>query len=249
MSAMVLAGTDSPILAILTALAMGTAVGAANGFLVAYMRLPAFVVTMGMASMFRGIALVSTGGWPINLYITEGNEWFFFLGGGYIFNTIPMQAVVMLVVLIIGGILLRKTVFGNNIYAVGGNERAATLAGISTRKVKMMAYTILGFLAGIVGVLTASYVQSAQPTLAIDMEANVIAAAVIGGCALSGGEGSIPGTLMGSITIGVLLNGLTILGVSANYQKIGIGFVIIMAVILSELMKAARNRVGTLQKR
>lgn len=235
------AGMD-PILAILAALAVGLLIGLMNGYLIAYIGLPAFVVTLGTQSALRGIALVATDGWPINLTEQINSSWFRLIGRGELFGKLSMQAVIMLVIVLLGAFLLRKTKFGYHLYAVGGNERAAQLAGINARRIKLMAYTILGVLCAVVGVIYLSYVGAAQPTQGQNYETNVIAAAVIGGCAMSGGEGNMLGTLLGAMTIGVLLNGLTLLGVSANYQKIAIGVVIIISVIISEKMKANHRK-------
>lgn len=241
-AAKLLASGGSPIVAIAGALLCGLLIGLLNGVLIAYLNLPAFVVTLGTQSFLRGIALVVTGGWPINLTSEINNSWFSFIGGGYLFGTISMQAVVMIIIMIFGAFTLKKTVFGHNLYAVGGNERAAQLAGIPTKKVIMMAYVILGVLCAVVGILYLSYVGAAQPTQGQNYETNVIAAAVIGGCAMSGGEGSMFGTLLGAVTIGILLNGLTLLGMSSDYQKIAIGIVIVASVIISERMKKSHKK-------
>ena len=231
-----------PVIGIIAVLITGLIVGAINGWLVAYVKLPPFVATLGTYSSFRGLAMLITNGWPIVLTPTPGNEWFYFIGGGKIFDVIPMQAIIMLVVLIIGNIILRRTVYGQHLYAVGGNDRAAVLAGISVSSVKLRAYAILGALCGLAALLTVTYVRTAEPTLATNMELDVIAAAVIGGCSLSGGEGGILGSFLGAMTLGILLNGLVLLGASPFIQKIVIGLVIILAVILSErVRKTARK--------
>lgn len=241
-AAKVIQSGQSPWLAIVVALLVGLLVGAANGYLISYMQLPAFVVTLGTQSALRGVALVSTDGWPINLTEEINSSWFRLIGRGNLLGTISLQAVIMIIIVIIGAFLLRKTKFGHHLYAVGGNERAAQLAGINSKKITMMAYVILGILCAVVGIIYLSYVGAAQPTQGQNYETNVIASAVIGGCAMSGGEGNMLGTLLGAVTIGVLLNGLTLLGISANYQKIAIGIVIIVSVIISEKMKAVRRR-------
>ena len=226
-----------PLLAIIVCLVAGSVVGFLNGFLVAYLKLPPFVATLGTYSSFRGFAMLVTNGWPITLNSNENTAWFYFLGGGKLFNFLPMQIVFMIIVLIIGSIILKKTVYGQHVYAAGGNERAAVLAGISVKTVILKAYTIIGFLCGLAALLTVAYVRTAEPTMAQGMELDVIASAVIGGCSLSGGEGGIVGAFLGAVTIGMLLNGLVLLGASPFIQKILIGAVIIMAVILSERVR------------
>lgn len=241
-AALIIQSGADPIFAILGALLAGLIIGLVNGYLIAYVHLPAFVVTLGTQSALRGIALVVTDGWPINLTEQINKSWFRLIGRGELFGVLSMQAVIMIVVVLIGAFLLKKTKFGHHLYAVGGSERAAQLAGINERHIKLMAYTILGVLCAVVGIMYLSYVGAAQPTQGQNYETNVIAAAVIGGAAMSGGEGTMMGTLLGAMTIGILLNGLTLMGVSANYQKIAIGAVIVISVIISEKMKDTRRK-------
>lgn len=226
----------SPVLAIFLTLIIGMVCGAINGFLVAKLKLPAFVATLGTYSSLRGLAMVVTNGWPISVD-PEGIEWFFLLGGGKLFNTIPMQVIVMTIVVAIFAFVLHRTVYGYHVFAVGGNRRAAILSGISADLVEFLAYVFIGFLCAISAILTVSYVSTAEPTVATGMELDVIASVVIGGCALSGGVGSILGALLGAVTIGVLLNGLILLGVSPFVQKVLIGIVIILAVLFSERVR------------
>lgn len=230
----------NPLFAICLTLIVGMVCGAINGFLVAKLKLPAFVATLGTYSSLRGLAMVVTNGWPVSIN-PEGIEWFFFLGGGELFKIIPMQAIIMAFVVIIFGFILHKTVFGYHVFAVGGNRRAAMLSGISADLVEFLAYVFIGFLCAISAILTVSYVSTAEPTVATGMELDVIASVVIGGCALSGGVGSILGALLGAVTIGVLLNGLILLGVSPFIQKVLIGIVIILAVLFSERVRRKKS--------
>lgn len=234
MGMLLLAGCP-PAIVILLGLAIGTAVGMLNGVLVTKVGIPSFVATLGALSICRGMALTLTGGWPKSLSNASGiPDWFYFLGGGKLLGLIPMQAVVMLFVIIVGYIVLHKMVIGYHLFAVGGNSRAATLYGISTSRVKVFAFAATGFLSALAGLLALSFVQSAEPNLGTGMELDVIACAVIGGVSLSGGRGSILGAFLGAVTIGILYNGLVLLGVSPFIQRIVIGTVVIGAVAVSE---------------
>jgi ribose transport system permease protein len=224
-----------PVIAILVVLCFGTCIGMLNGILVTKVGIPSFVTTLGMLSIGRGLALTLTGGWPKTLTgVSYIPNWFYFLGGGRLFGIIPMQAVIMIIAIIVGYFILHKMVIGYHLFAVGGNSRAATLYGISVSRVKIFAFATTGFLSALAGVLALSFVQSADPNLGTGMELYVIACAVVGGVSLSGGRGGIVGTFLGSMTIGILNNGLVLLGVSPYVQGIVIGAVVIGAVALSE---------------
>ncbi len=229
--------------AIVAVLLAGILIGALNGILIAKVNIPAFVVTLGSMGIWRGVALLITGGWPVIIYNNESLSWFYFMGGGYLFGLIPMQFVFMLAVVIICGIVLHRTTLGYHTFAVGGNDRAATLYGINVAKMKVLAFTLTGFLSALAGLLALGFVQSAEPILGTGQELEVIAVCVIGGISVKGGKGSILGVILGGITMGVLLNGLILIGISPYLQKVIIGAVVIAAVYISERISSTSRQV------
>ena len=240
-SAMFMTHGFSPAVAILASLLAGSIIGTFNGVLIAKFASPSFVVTLGTMSIGRGLALTITNGWPVSLYGKNLPEWFFFLGGGRLFGVIPMQTIFMVACLTIGFFVLHKTKYGYHLFAVGGNPRAAMLYGIPVARVKILAFTSTGLLAAISGVLALSFVQTGEPNMGMLMELDVIAAAVIGGTSIGGGRGSILGVLLGAVTIGVLNNGLVMVGVSPFIQKIIMGAIVIIAVYFGERIVKTQN--------
>ncbi|WP_439108860.1 ABC transporter permease subunit [Lactococcus ileimucosae] len=220
-------------LAIVVALLLGGVLGMINGLLISFGKLVPFIVTLATMTIFRGATLVYTNGNPI----TQGmsNSYLFkFLGQGYILG-IPFPVILMFAVFIILYIVLHKTAFGKSVYALGGNEKAAYISGIKLNKVKILIYTISGVMASISGLIITSRLSSAQPTAGASYEMDAIAAVVLGGTSLMGGKGSLIGTLIGALIIGVLNNGLNIIGVSAFWQQVVKGVVILIAVMLDRL--------------
>jgi ribose transport system permease protein len=226
---------------ILTGLATGLLCGLANGLTVAKLGIPPFIVTLGMMSIARGLVYVITRGWAVHL---PKEEAFFFLGQGRICR-VPVPVVCMLVIAFLGAVFLARTRLGRNIYAVGGNEEAARLSGINVDKVKTVVYSLCGLLAGFAGVTTASHLSSAQPTSGLTNELDVIAAAIVGGTSLMGGSGTVLGTVIGAAIMGVLRNGLILLGVDANWQLIPLGTVIIAAVVFDQVGQRRREHAKT----
>ncbi len=216
--------------AILSGLLMGTVMGLVNGFLVTKLKLPPFIATMGMLSIGRGLAYVLTGGWPISPF----PEAFTNIGQGKLFG-IPNPVLFMIVLAIIAHIFLKYTVLGRRIYAVGGNLHAARLSGVKVDKILILVYAIAGFLAGISGFLMTAWLGVGQANAGQGYELDVIAAAVIGGTSLMGGEGTILGTILGAAIMGILRNGLILLGVSSFWQQVAIGLVIIFAIAFDRL--------------
>ncbi len=215
--------------AILIGILLGIAIGLLNGVAVTKIRIPSLIATLGTLMIGRGIALSISGGWPVLIYGTGVPEWFLFIGGGRLLG-VPMQAVVMVIILIAGDLLLRKTTIGYHLYAVGGNRRAAILSGIAADKIKIFAFTVTGFLASIAGVLTLSFVQTAEPNMGSLLELDCIAVSVIGGASFAGGRGTIVGVLLGALIMGILFNGLVLMGVSPYVQKIVVGIILMAAV-------------------
>lgn len=214
------------------ALVAGFLCGLVNGLLISYGRLPAFIATLGMMSLARGVALMYTDGRPISGF----DESFRSFSTGELF-TIPFPVLLMVVVYVIAHFVLRRTKLGRYAYAIGGNEEAVILSGVNVRLYKSAVYGLCGMLCGLAAILLTARLNSAQPTAGIMYELDAIAATVIGGTSLMGGEGTVFGTLVGALLIGVLRNGLNLLGVSSFIQQIAIGSVIIIAVFVDMMLK------------
>ena len=234
LTAGLMANGMSSVLAILIGLLSGSILGALNGLLIAKGKMAPFIATLATMTIYRGATLVYTNGNPIT---GLGDSFFFsFLGRGYLFG-IPFPVVLMFVIYFVLFLLLHKTSFGRKTYAIGGNEKAAFVAGVKIDKVKMVIYSISGLMASISGMIITSRLNSAQPTAGQSYEMDAIAAVVLGGTSLSGGRGRLFGTLIGALIIGTLNNGLNLLGVSSFYQQIVKGIVIVIAVLLDRKRK------------
>ncbi len=235
-------------LAILAGLAIGAFVGGLNGWLSTHGRLPSFITTLGMMSVARGVALLITNGQPVTVNKAFGAdpqtlELFYYLGQRRVFDLIPMQLIFFVIVAGLGWALLARTVFGFQVYAVGGSDRAARVSGLKVFKIKISAFSIMGFLSALAGILSLAFMPSGQAgRMGIGMELDVIAATIIGGASLGGGEGTIPGTILGVLIIGVLRNGLVLVGISAFWQKTVIGAVIILAVGIDKWTRSRRGQ-------
>ena len=226
-----LLGSGMPVtLAILISLILGCILGMMNGLLISYGKLAPFIVTLATMTIFRGATLVYTNGNPITKGLSD-TFLFQFLGQGYIVG-IPFPVIIMFIVFIVLYVLLHKTAFGKSVYAIGGNEKAAYISGVKLNKVKIIIYSISGIMASISGLIITSRLSSAQPTAGASYEMDAIAAVVLGGTSLSGGKGRILGTLIGALIIGVLNNGLNIIGVLAFWQQVVKGVVILIAVLI-----------------
>ncbi|WP_183030235.1 MULTISPECIES: ribose ABC transporter permease [Clostridia] len=234
LTAGLLAGGMDPFLAICIGLLIGLMLGALNGLIIAKGKVAPFIATLATMTIFRGATLVYTDGKPI----TGLSDSFAFemIGKGYVFG-IPFPAIIMLIVFFSLFFVLRSTVFGRKVYAIGGNEEAAKLSGIKAERVKIGVYSLTGMLAVLAGIIITSRLDSAQPTAGTMYELDAIAAVVIGGTSLSGGKGRIFGTLIGALIIGVIDNGLNLLNVSSFYQQIVKGLVILLAVLLDRKSK------------
>lgn len=214
-------------------------IGMLVGVIVAKQRLNSLITTLAMMSVARGVALAYTGGAPI--YIK--NNAFISLGTGYI-GPIPTPVVIAAVILFIGQFILRKTQFGRYVYATGGNQEAAMTSGINVDRIKIIVFLISGMLSGLAGSILAGRLFSGNPTAGQGFELDVISAVVIGGTSLFGGVGSMWGTLVGALTVGILSNGLTILGVGYFYQLIAKGFIIYIAILIDRKTREAELRGG-----
>ncbi len=223
-------------LAMMAALALGALMGLFNGVFVAYARIAPFIATLGGLTIFRGATLVYTDGRPI----TGVPEAFNLLGNG-VWLGIPVPVWVMLVFLALTHFLLRFTALGRTIYAVGGNEEAARLSGISIVKVKLFTYAYSGLASALGALVLTGRLNSAQPTAGSGFELDAIAAVVVGGTSLSGGRGGVLGTFFGALIIGVLNNGMNLLNVSAFYQQIVKGGVILGALLIDRLVATRKE--------
>ena len=225
------------IVALLAACVVGALVGLINGSLVAKTRIPPFIATLGTFTAIRGVALLYTGGRPIS-DLTDAYD---FIGQGAVFG-VPVPIIILVIMAVITHILYAHTKFGKYIYAIGGNEQAARVSGIDADKYKMLIYVYASFLAGLAGVVVSSRIGSGQPGLGVGYELDAIAAAVIGGTSLSaGGIGTVAGTIVGALIIGVLNNILDLMNVSAYWQQIIKGCIIVAAVILDQLKQRGRK--------
>lgn len=215
--------------AILAGLIMGSLLGLFNGWTVTKFKVPPFVATLAMLTIARGLTLLWTKGFPIS---NLGSS-FAYIGTGW-FAGIPLPVWISGAVIIIAVVITQKTALGRYIYAIGGNEHASKLSGININKVKLIVYSIAGVLSAVGGIIVTSRLDSAQPNAGISYELDSIAAVVIGGTSLSGGRGTIMGTVLGAIIIGVLNNGLVLLNVSPFWQQVVKGGVILLAVIIDK---------------
>ncbi len=221
----------------LAAILVGAIVGMFNGLVICKTDIPPFIVTLASMNIAKGIALVYTQGAPIRC-MTDA---FKFPGAGYV-GPVPTPVILMVIVFVIAALMINRTQLGRHIYAVGGNAQAAKFSGINVSKVKFIVYTYTGIMAGIAGVVVASRLYSGQPTAGDGAEMDAIAAVVVGGTSMSGGSGRIGGTLIGVLIIGVLNNGLNLMGVDSNWQYIVKGLVILLAVYVDFIRNKKAGR-------
>jgi ribose transport system permease protein len=225
--------SDQPLaIALLFALLVGLACGQVNGLLIDRGGLPPFIVTLGTMSMARGAALVMTEGRPISGF----DEGFRLLATATV-AYLPAPVIVMMVVYAVAHLVLTRTTFGRYVYAIGGNEEATRLSGVRVHLHKPAIYAVSGLTSAVAAILLTARLNSAQPIAGMMYELDAIAATVIGGTSLMGGEGSLAGTLIGALIMGVLRNGLNLLGVSSFLQQIVIGGVIVGAVLVDTILK------------
>jgi inositol transport system permease protein len=219
------------VVPVLAACLVGALVGLINGSLVAKARIPPFIATLGTYTSIRGLALLYTGGRPISDLTDAYN----FIGQGDVLG-IPVPIIILVVMAVVTHILYANTKFGKYIYAIGGNEQAARVSGINSGRYKLLMYVFAGFLSGLAGLVVSARIGSGQPGLGVGYELDAIAAAVIGGASLSaGGIGTVAGTIVGALIIGVLNNILDLTNVSAYFQQIIKGCIIVGAVIIDQL--------------
>ena len=225
-------------LAALAAIAVGLACGYLQGLAITRLKVPPFVVTLGGMSAFRGAALLSAAGGPISGFEPSFTWW----GQGKL-GPVPIPVIIFLSAAILAHVALRYTRYGRQVYAVGGNPEAARLSGLNVNRVIASVYVIMGFFAGLGSFVLAARLNSAEAVAGTGYELTVIASVVIGGTSLFGGSGTIFGTVIGSILIGVLLNGLVLMNVSSYIQQIVIGVIIVLAVAFDTFAKSRRRRL------
>lgn len=223
------------IVPVVLGLLTGLAFGAFNGFVVTSSKVPPFIVTLGTMTIGRGLALILSKGRPVS----NLSDAFNFLGGGKVLG-VPMLIWILVAVFALCAVILRKTVLGRYMYAVGGNEQASRASGVPLRTVKMAVYTLCGGLAALSGILLTSRITTGQPNAGLSFELDAITAAIIGGTSTSGGTGTMTGTLLGALLIGVISNGLDLLNVSSYYQQVVMGVIIIGAVVLDSLNQSKK---------
>lgn len=225
-------------------LAVGLLLGLFNGLSITKVGLPPFIATLAVMVMARGLAFVISGGGavyglePSYLWAGSAN----LIPGVAPRNNLPAMVVLMAALFVVVNTVLRRTGLGRHIYAVGANEEASRLSGISVVWVKSFCYGLTGLLSGLAGMLYAGYVGAAEPTIGDGMELDVIAAVVIGGTSLSGGQGNLPGTFAGALLIGLVRNGLNLMQVDSNFQKVAVGAIIYLAVMI-DMWQRKRRRV------
>ena len=219
--------------AVVLGLFVGILIGAANGYVASTTVIPPFIITLATMNIARGAAYVLSDGQPVRVMSDSFN----FIGSGYFFGFLPAPVLYLIIFLILCYIIMNRTKLGRYIYAVGGNPEAARFSGISIKKVKFFAYTFSGFMAAVAGIVLASRMFSGQPTAGNAAEMDAIAAVVLGGTSMSGGIGRIGGTVIGALIIGVLSNGLNLMGVSSFWQYIVKGAVILVAVYVDVIKR------------
>lgn len=227
-----------PVICMVT-LAVGTLVGAINGWFITRLKVTPFIMTLGMLYMARGAAQLVSGGatyGDLGGQAELNNTGFLLLGTARILS-VPVSIWLMIILTLVAVYICRKTVFGRQVYAIGGNERAAELSGVRVNRVKLGTYAISGFCAALAGLIIASRLGAANPAIATSYELNAIAVVVLGGASLFGGVGTIGGTIIGAFVLGVLSNGMVLVGISDFWQTVITGAVIVLAVVVDQLQR------------
>ncbi|MER9421365.1 ABC transporter permease [Mesorhizobium sp. M0317] len=233
----------------LITLAVGILIGAVNGLLITRLNVAPFIATLGVLYVARGLALLSSDGRTFPNLVGKpelGTTGFGFLGAGRLLG-LPVAIWILIVVALVAAYLAKYTPLGRHIFAVGGNERASRISGVRVNMVKMFVYMFSGFCAAIVGLIISSELMASHPATGESFELNAIAAAVLGGTSMSGGRGTIGGTIVGAFVIGILSDGLVMMGVSSFWQMVIKGLVIIVAVVVDQAQRRLQSRVTLMQ--
>jgi ribose/xylose/arabinose/galactoside ABC-type transport system permease subunit len=224
-----LADVTAIIIAVVIVLFIGYLIGLFTAWMRNSFNVPSFITTLGLLTMLSGFAYLITTGFPITAY----PQWFGYLGAGFIAGIFPFQAVILIVVFAILFFVLNYTEFGRAVYAVGGNVESARLSGVNVNKVRRISFGITGLLAALSGLMVSAQIMSGTPSVGTGGEMTAISSIIIGGASLSGGVGKITGTLIGILFLGIVLNGMTIMGVSSYWQLVVRGALVIIAVLLN----------------
>jgi ribose/xylose/arabinose/galactoside ABC-type transport system permease subunit len=231
----------SPTIAFIVMLLVGLGLGAVNGLLVTRVGIPAFIVTLGTMKIYRSLAYAISGGTSVSVFPESATgSWVWSFGAKI--NGVPVQIFIMIAMFVIAHIVLRKTVYGNRVYATGGNERAARLSGINTKNTRLYAFLIQGLCCAIAAVISLAYLNSVTTTSGEGREMDCIAAVILGGAALSGGRGTIVGSFIGVLIMGIVKNGMVLLSVPVFWQDGFIGLVVILAVLVDSLIHRKDNK-------
>jgi ribose/xylose/arabinose/galactoside ABC-type transport system permease subunit len=220
------------------AILIGAVIGLINGTLLVKTKLPPFIVTLGMMGLARGAALVITKGTSVSGFPAQ----YFPIGQGFVFDLIPIPVVIAVMLAVFVHIILSRTTFGRRIYLLGSNEEAALLSGININRMKIWIYMICSALAAIEAVIETSRMATGQPASGSGYELTAIGSVVIGGASMNGGEGTVLGTMLGAILLGLITNGLILLGISAYWQQVFSGAIIILAVALDTWRRSQKNK-------
>lgn len=226
------------LLACLAALAVGSIMGFITGTLISRYKLPDFIASLAMMEIARGAALLTTSGNPV---FGLGDK-FHQIGGGFLFDKLAYSAILWIILTVIFSLILKYTVFGRSLFAIGGNREAAMLSGIKTKRNYTLTFVLSGLLSGFAGILTASWMSTGQPTAGNGYELDAIAASVIGGASLSGGKGSILGTFGGVFLLQVITNIFNLIGLPSYYQRIAKGIIIILALLLNNFVASDKSK-------
>ncbi|WP_156033859.1 ABC transporter permease [Serratia liquefaciens] len=224
-------------LALILALCLGAALGSVAGVLRGWFNVPSFVATLGLWSALRGMGLFMTNALPVPIDENTVLDWL----GGQVLG-LPVSAVIMLILFVIFQFISKKTAFGRSVYAIGGNASAAQLCGINVKRIRVLLFTLAGLLAAVTGILLAARLGSGNAGAASGLEFDVIAAVVVGGTALSGGRGSMLGTLLGVLVITLIGNGLVLLGINSFFQQVVRGVIIVLAVLANIIVMQKNNK-------
>ncbi|CAI0833607.1 ABC transporter permease [Serratia liquefaciens] len=223
--------------ALILALCLGAALGSVAGVLRGWFNVPSFVATLGLWSALRGMGLFMTNALPVPIDENDVLDWF----GGQVLG-LPVSAVIMLILFVVFQFISKKTAFGRSVYAIGGNASAAQLCGINVKRIRVLLFTLAGLLAAVTGILLAARLGSGNAGAASGLEFDVIAAVVVGGTALSGGRGSMLGTLLGVLVITLIGNGLVLLGINSFFQQVVRGVIIVLAVLANIIVMQKNNK-------
>ncbi|TQS73627.1 ribose ABC transporter permease [Rhodobacteraceae bacterium] len=212
---------------LLAGLGVGLGLGLFNGIMVAWGKMPAIIVTLATMGIARGLGLIYSGGYPISGL----PSWISWFGVGRV-GIVPVPVIAMVIIYALAWVLLQRTAFGRHVYAIGGNETAAKLSGVKTQRVKLAVYAISGVTSALAAIILTGRLMSGQPNAGVGFELDAIAAVVLGGTAIAGGRGLILGTLIGAVLLGILNNGLNLVGINPYMQDVIKGFIILLAIYI-----------------